>query len=413
MDCRWGLEGDPNALPTPPNYPSTLLNGTPDLVLTMPTIQSNASGADAYNTVVIPTGITQDRYIRAVEVIPAEPELAHHVVIAADSAGKVQNELTGTSFNPEGDIAIGGYQPGANPIVFPNAPQLKMGIKLPANADVVLQIHTPDIASYGPTLGDDIDLEVRIFLYPVGEQSIREVKTFVPLIYWGSDFWFNPGEIKTMSVDVSPFILAGGNKSLYSALPHSHQICTEILNYAHYNGDTIPLIKIDRWDFEHQEYYYYKNLVNVPSNYRYHADHTYDNTSDNHHNPFDPPQFIEVGTNSTDEMLFDSFQYLIYEPGDENINVDSILSNDPLLNYPETVSGEHNKMEVRYKPSYVSPHPVVDQANIYFVHPHQHWEVYSLWVYDIQGKRIALDYEVNEGFFTLTKRESPFRHLLL
>jgi len=36
---------------------------------------------------------------------------------------------------------------------------------------------------------------------------------------------------------------------------------------------------------------------------------------------------------SNDEMLFDGFQYMIYEPGDEFINIDSILINDPLLNF--------------------------------------------------------------------------------
>ena len=32
-------------------------------------------------------------------------------------------------------------------------------------------------------------------------------------------------------------------------------------------------------------------------------------------------------------MLFDGFQYMIYEQGDEFINIDSILINDPLLNF--------------------------------------------------------------------------------
>ena len=30
-------------------------------------------------------------------------------------------------------------------------------------------------------------------------------------------------------------------------------------------------------------------------------------------------------------MLFDTFQMLDYQEGDENINIDSILQNDPLL----------------------------------------------------------------------------------
>ena len=39
---------------------------------------------------------------------------------------------------------------------------------------------------------------------------------------------------------------------------------------------------------------------------------------------FNPPELITVGLNSNDEMLFDSFQVLYYEEGDENINIDSI-----------------------------------------------------------------------------------------
>ena len=119
--------------------------------------------------------------------------------------------------------------------------------------------------------------------------------------------------------------------SLYNALPHSHKICTEILNYASDGNDTIPLIKIDQWDFNHQQYYYFENMVKIPSSYKFYSEHKYDNTVANHHNPFNPPELITVGLNSNDEMLFDTFQMLDYQEGDENINIDSILLNDALL----------------------------------------------------------------------------------
>ena len=62
----------------------------------------------------------------------------------------------------------------------------------------------------------------------------------------------------------------------------------EILNYAFDGYDTIPLIKIDQWDFNHQQYYYFENMVKVPSSYKFYAEHKYDNTVTNHHSRLIP-----------------------------------------------------------------------------------------------------------------------------
>ena len=43
-------------------------------------------------TVVVPTGITSERYIRAWDN-PGNPELTHHIVINADESGVVSNDL--------------------------------------------------------------------------------------------------------------------------------------------------------------------------------------------------------------------------------------------------------------------------------------------------------------------------------
>jgi len=331
---NWVLElgplGDTTELPPLPVFPPTRLNGTPDLILNTPSFSVNAISQDVYNTVVVPTGITSERYIRAMEIIPENPELTHHIVINADESGVVSNDLSGNSGTLHGDIMVGGYAPGVNPVVFPNSQELKMGIKLPANADLILQIHTPYYTSLGPSYGMDVNIQIRLYFFPEEESNIRDVFSEVPLQYWGNDFFILPNEIKTISTESDPIT---SNISIFSALPHSHKICTEILNYAYLESDTIRLMKIDNWDFEHQEYYFYKNLVKVPSQYVLHSDHTYENTTTNHHNPFNPPQTITVGLFSNDEMLFDGFQYMIYEPGDEFINIDSILINDPLLNF--------------------------------------------------------------------------------
>lgn len=386
------LEGDPNQLPPPPVYPSYLLNGTPDTVIQMTRFYSNADANDAYNIMVTPLVLGQSRYIRAIELVPSDPSLIHHSLITADNLGAVSIDTSGAAFTvAQGSIDIGTWAPGSLPIVYPSSSQLKMGIQLPANGEIAMQIHTPS-----GTLGQAVDIELRLYFYPVNETGIRPVRDFVPLQYWASDFWIGPGQIKSFSTEAQTYPY---NISIFSAFPHSHQICTEILNYAYspQTADTIPLIKIDKWDFEHQEYYYYKNLVKIPPGYRYHSDHTFDNTAQNHHNPHNPPQLITVGYYSDDEMLFDGFQYMVYQPGDENINVDSILKNDPLLN---TIGIDESGLQVK---SYVYPNPMVDKAFINFTTQSKDWQSFKLEVVNIKGQKVAMNSKLGEGYFEIHK----------
>jgi len=388
------LQGNPSLLPSPPIYPQYLLNGTPDLILQMTPFNSNANTQDAYNNFIIPTGLLQSRNIRAIEIVPGNAELIHHAIIMADTAGDVLIDTSGSAFFALGDISVGAYAPGSNPVVFPNSAQLKMGVQIPANAEFILNIHTP-IGTFGQT----ITAEIRVYLYPPGEPGIRQIYAFAPLQYWENDFWIGPGQIKSFSVEepTYPFDI-----SLYSSFPHSHQICTDILNFAYdsVTFDTIKLMKVNNWDFEHQEYYYYKNLIKIPPGYKYHSEHIYDNTSLNHHNPFNPPQLITVGTNSTDEMLYDGFQFMTYLSGDELINVDSILAADPLINYP--ASGIKN-FNTGLTNSYVVPNPMSNNSVIYFIHPHNNWNDYSLEIWSIDGKKIQLSYLVKDGYIEVKR----------
>ena len=393
----YALAGDTSLLPNLPEFSSYILNGTPDILINTPVFKSNAFEQDAYNTIVIPSGLVTERYIRAIEIVPENPELTHHVLFNADYNGVISQDLSGNSANLTGEIYIGIYTPGGNPIIFPNTTELKMGVKLPANADFVIQIHTPKYISTGPSYGLDINLQIRLFLYPENELGIREVVSRTPLQYWSDDFFIEPNEIKTFYAESEP---VESTLSLYNALPHSHKICTDILNYSSNGLDTIPLIKIDKWDFNHQQYYYFKNMIRIPSSYKFFSEHTYDNTIANHHNPFNPPELITVGLNSNNEMLFDTFQMLEYQQGDENINIDSILQNDPLLFNSTSLNDFNNNL---YFNSYVAPNPISNHSSIYFPNS----EIISknnvkLKVYDISGIPINLEYKLIKGSFSFS-----------
>ena len=101
-----------------PEFSSYILNGKPDLIINTPVFTSNAFEEDAYNTLVIPSGLESERYIRAIEIVPENPELTHHVLFNADYSGVITQDLSGSSANLVGEIYIGIYTPGGNPIIF-------------------------------------------------------------------------------------------------------------------------------------------------------------------------------------------------------------------------------------------------------------------------------------------------------
>jgi hypothetical protein len=129
-----------------------------------------------------------------------------------------------------------------------------------------------------------------------------------------------PNEIKTFhSSWIVPETI-----SLLSVNPHMHLLGKSFLAYAVTpNQDTIPLIKIKRWDFRWQYYYTFKKMIKIPGGSVLHAYGTFDNTSKNPFNPFHPPRTVSQGEGlesmqTTEEMFQFIFSYLPYKEGDEN-----------------------------------------------------------------------------------------------
>lgn len=316
--------GDTSLAPPLPNYGAYQLNGTPDLIINVPKFTSTATTADHYYCLNVPAGILQDRYIRAFEFVPGNAALIHHAVITIDTLGTAVNDLSGGCYNFQGQINIGDFAPGMGPTVLPGVSPAKFGFKLKAGSKFSFQIHVPE-----NTAGEQDSSQLRIYFYPVGTTGIRDIYFQTVLQNWNFTVPANGTRVVTQQY---PSGAAGLpiNISLYGAFPHSHKTCTSILNYAYKGTDTIPLINIPSWDFHWQGQYVFKSMVKVPSTYRLFAKHFFDNTVNNPNTP-DPNQTVFVGTSTTNEMLFDSYLYTYYQTGDESINIDSLLSNDPLL----------------------------------------------------------------------------------
>jgi hypothetical protein len=107
---------------------------------------------------------------------------------------------------------------------------------------------------------------------------------------------------------------------------------------------------------------------------------------------------ITAGFNTDDEMLYDGFQFIMYQQGDENINIDSILSHDPLI-----VLGISEETNVPRATSVVFPNPVQNVGTILINSNDIDIEKSSFHVYNQQGQRVDLNYRFQEGNIQFSK----------
>ncbi len=344
------LKGDTTLAPNPPTFSQYQLNGTPDLVLRIPTFASNASSVDAYNCFAVSTGLTQDRILRAYEIVPGNSSIVHHVIVDVDSNGTSTSDLTGGCFNPTGDFGIGGWAPGAAPTIFPGQAPLKAGIRIKAGSQLLLQIHYPV-----GTAGQLDSTQVRMYFYPAGETGVRPVHATTFLQNWS--LYIMPNTSPTFTANYPSNGTIPSALSMFATFPHSHKVCTKITNYAYLGTDTIPLVR-EKWDFEWQGYYTYKNLVKVPAGYKLYSKHLFDNTTNNPN--ITTPVLVHAGTSTSDEMLFDSYMFFKYEVGDELIDVETLLANDPLV----ITSVKTNEVPSGLL-TYIYPNPASNKVSIY------------------------------------------------
>ena len=271
-------QGDPAKMPRLPQFPDGWHLGKPDLVLEMPTgFDLPASGPDIYRNFVIPTHLTEDRWVRAVEFHPSARKVVHHVLYAYVDGGalaKVDGADGRPGFGGMGSIGmtpggsnsggLGGWAVGATPIFMPEG----LALPLPKGSDFVLQMH------------------FHLTGKPETEKSVLG-------IYFA---------------DQSP----------NSAGAHAHYVAKEMRASATLpDGTTKPLLWIQDWDFAWQDRYNYKAPVTLPKGTRVDVHLRYDNSADNPRNPSHPPKRVEWGEQSFDEMGSMTLQVVAVDKQDE------------------------------------------------------------------------------------------------
>jgi hypothetical protein len=197
---------------------------------------------------------------------------------------------------PLADEFLYGWVPGNLPVSYPQG----TGKKLFKNSDLILNIH------YAPTSKSETDLS-QIKLYFAKEKVEKEIKV---LTIREGDIANQPFFIRA---DTKPtFYVSYSLKesiNMVSIMPHMHFIGASFKALAVTpSGDAVPIIKIDKWDFNWQSTYLFKKPQYLPKDTVILITATYDNTISNPENPNIPPKDIAYGWDSTDEMM----NFIIY-----------------------------------------------------------------------------------------------------
>lgn len=303
---RGGMpRGNPAKMPKPPQFTDGWQLGRPDLVLEMADSYTvPADGPDIYRNFVLPTGLIDDKWVRAVEFRPSARKAVHHALFAFVRGGSV-TRLDGRSgqpgfggampvalipgFQPSGEL--GGWAVGTTARFFPEGLSRTMA----KGSDLILQLH------FHPTGKPEVERS-QVGLYFADTPPDRRLITpgipgFFGLLA-GIDI--PPGE---KAYTISGSWTASADMRALSVSAHAHYLGKEFKVTATLPDGTItPLLWIQDWDFNWQDRYDYKEPVLLPKGTRIDATITYDNSADNPRNPCNPPRRVAWGVQSLDEM---------------------------------------------------------------------------------------------------------------
>jgi len=289
-------EGDPKDAPLARVWPTDWQIGTPDAVFQIPNpIEVKATGTMPYQNVTVKTGLTSDRWVKAIEIQPTSRDVVHHVIVSIRGEGSpLANRRI--SEDDEGGGFFAAYVPGNDHVIFAEG----LAKKIPANATLHFQIHyTPS----GTATRDQMKIALRFAKeepkHVVHVAGIQNNRISIP-----------PGAShhpEAASITVPREV------TLLGFMPHMH-----VRGKAFRYEVVLPgkpaqtLLDVPRYDFNWQLAYRYAEPITVPAGTEIRATAWYDNSAGNPANP-DPTQTVRWGQQTTEEMMLGYVEY--YLPG--------------------------------------------------------------------------------------------------
>ena len=275
--------------------------GKPDLVVRFPAYKVPASGPDLFPSVTAPLGLTEDRYIKALQTRPvsaASRRVVHHAITTMVSGEGAAN-ADGAADDDGGQFIVE-YASGKAPELYPD----NSGVLLKAGSNLRLGLHLHSV-------GEEVNSEVEVgfLLHPKGQ---------VPKYIRYSTHHGDPTPDASESLDIPAGEVARADGytlhtkpgRIIAFQPHMHirgkYQCFELIYPS--NPSKVmrrETINCANWDYNWHMVYNYADDVAplVPAGTIIHITSWHDNSAKNRHNP-DPKNWVGYGDRTIDDMGF-------------------------------------------------------------------------------------------------------------
>ncbi|MEK7793343.1 MAG: alkyl hydroperoxide reductase [Candidatus Hydrogenedentota bacterium] len=288
--ARWAAKpvlGDKSKMPALPEFPDPTKwkLGTPDLVVTLDAKQVPAEGSDQFFEIPAKTGLTEDKWITAIEVMPSNRKVTHHVIVwQLDENGDRMNGW------------LGAWAAGMGPMEFPKG----AGRFMPKGGSILGDMHYHTV---GEAATDTTKVGLHFAKVPVEKELVNlwivNQEFEIPA---GAE---NYGARANFTFPQDSYIMG--------FLPHMHYRGKDFTYTARYpDGRKETLLAVNKYDFNWQTNYQLAEPLLVPKGTRIDCEAHWNNSASNLANP-DPTKTVRNGSESYDEMMIGFVDYVVKE----------------------------------------------------------------------------------------------------
>ncbi|MBS01788.1 MAG: hypothetical protein CMQ24_03670 [Gammaproteobacteria bacterium] len=290
---RWIDAGAPSDVNTETPDPLTGLEydtkrfslGEPDLVYTVPVQEIPATGVIDYRYVPVPLKLDRDVWVRAMEFIPGDRQVLHHVIayVSTPSDRSMRGIQTGVA---RGE-SVGGFAPGRQPDQFRD----NSGRLIRKGSSLLLQMH---YTTTGRATTDET--EIGIYLHDAPPQHVMSGGVA------GQRRFMVPPHAREHKLEGVQEIAR--DAWLYELNPHMH-FRGKYMNYSveYPDGRSEMVLSVPKYDFNWQFNYVLADPLFLPAGSKIIARGAMDNSAQNPGNP-DPSTPVHFGLQTKHEMFF-------------------------------------------------------------------------------------------------------------
>ncbi|PCJ56510.1 MAG: hypothetical protein COA73_11930 [Candidatus Hydrogenedentota bacterium] len=287
---KWADSGAPRGkrsdLPPKPEFSDGDWKlGEPDFIVTLPEVEIAGDGPDMFKDLPGKVNLKEDRWIKAIEILPGNSSVVHHVLAF---------QIQGFGVDPIGGW-MGAWAAGTEPMVFPE----KTGRIMKKGHSLIADMH------YHPS-GEDATDQTRIGLHFADEKDIEKELTNLWVMNTG---FMIPAGADNHEVRAQYSFQQDGK--ILGFAPHMHYRGKDFSYTATYpDGTSEVLFAVDNYDFNWQTNYVLEEPIAIPEGTIIEAVAHYDNSTGNPANP-DATIDITFGDESYDEMMIGFIDYVV------------------------------------------------------------------------------------------------------